>query len=112
MAEPGEELPGEVPGDEDEAGEKKKEWVGRETWVRGLDHVLPIDAEMGNWCGPVEKLVEMLDSGEVDKEELDIFNLRCAQQQQHRSRARAAVDGATSSLASRTRLSCAFAGRS
>ena len=50
---------------------------GREEWVRGLDHVLPIDHTHGNWCGPVEKLVELLDSGEVGVEDKDsAFSLR------------------------------------
>ena len=47
--------------EETSADGKKKGWVGRETWVRGLDHVLPIDHEMGDWWGPVEKLVELLE---------------------------------------------------
>lgn len=32
----------------------------RAQWVRGFDHVLPIDADKGNWCGPVDKLVSLL----------------------------------------------------
>ena len=52
-----------------------KQHVGRETWVRGLDHVLPIDHTYENFCGPVEKLVEMLDSGEVDKDQVDVGGL-------------------------------------
>jgi hypothetical protein len=62
--------------DEPDLQPQDKRERGREEWVRGLDHVLPIDYTHGNWCGPVEKLVEMLDSGEVGIEDLDVMNLR------------------------------------
>lgn len=43
----------------------------RAMWVRGFDHVLPIDAEKGNWHGPIDKLVELLEVDKLDVNERD-----------------------------------------
>ena len=48
-----------------------KEMRSRETWVRGYDHVLPIDYQMGTWKGPLEKLVELLEVDKLDPNERD-----------------------------------------
>ena len=57
----------EVDPDDPDAGLSKheKQMKMREKWVRGFDHVLPIDYKMGNYKGPIEKLVELLEVGDV-----------------------------------------------
>ena len=49
----------------------------REEWVRGFDHVLPIDTGYGNFKGPIEKLIELLEVDKLDPNEVDqCFGLR------------------------------------
>mmetsp|Transcript_58729 Transcript_58729/g.96983 ORF Transcript_58729/g.96983 Transcript_58729/m.96983 type:complete len:227 (+) Transcript_58729:51-731(+) len=59
---------------EDSRAAKAKK--SRESWVRGFDHVLPIDTGYGNFKGPIEKLVELLEVDKLDPNHLDVMNLR------------------------------------
>ena len=48
----------------------------RATWVRGYDHVLPIDYTHSKFKGPIEKLVSLLEDDRLDPNERDqAFNL-------------------------------------
>jgi len=66
-----EEVTGSEPTDDPEAAPEDWKKKARDAWVRGWDHVLPIDYKHGNFCGPVEKAKEMLDSGEVGVNDVD-----------------------------------------
>jgi len=48
----------------------------RKKWVRGFDHVLPIDHTHGNFKGPIEKLVSLLEDDKLDPNEKDVMGLR------------------------------------
>lgn len=61
---------------EHEIDEGEKQKVPRETWLRGFDYVLPIDAGFGDYKGPIEKLVELLEVDKLDPNEVDILGLR------------------------------------
>ena len=54
---------------------KDKKWKGREEWVRGFDHVVPIDHTHGKYKGPIEKLVELLEKEGYDANERDVGGL-------------------------------------
>jgi len=86
MVEISEEAPAAAPPtEEEEVGKEIQEMEDtksakhkkmREQWIRGLDHVLPIDTGYGKFKGPIEKLKEMLDSKEVDANQQDVMALR------------------------------------
>lgn len=48
--------------------ETKAEKIARQraTWVRGFDHVLPIDYTHGKYKGPLEKLISLLEDDKLD----------------------------------------------
>jgi len=77
-----------MPEIEDVAGEKKEEEVdendpdqvdqkpdkfakSRAEWVRGFDHVLPIDYTHGDFKGPITKLISLLEDEKLDPNERD-----------------------------------------
>mmetsp|Transcript_73549 Transcript_73549/g.202021 ORF Transcript_73549/g.202021 Transcript_73549/m.202021 type:complete len:186 (-) Transcript_73549:296-853(-) len=65
----------EAPPAEGESRAAKAE-RSRKKWVKGLNLVLPIDMGFAQHKGPIKKLVELLESKEVDANEEDIMKLR------------------------------------
>ena len=61
-----------APEENNDENTNDKKRATRDEWVRGWDHVVPIDYTHGNFCGPVEKAREMLDSGEVGLNDVDM----------------------------------------
>ena len=51
--------------------EKEKERESRDSWVRGFDHILPIDFGHTNDKGPIDKLIELLEVDKLDPNEVD-----------------------------------------
>ena len=43
-----------------------KRAAARAEWVRGWDHVLPIDYEMGKWVCPIDKMLKHMKDDELD----------------------------------------------
>eukprot|EP00325_Prymnesiales_sp_UTEX-LB-985_P028536 CAMPEP_0174715050 /NCGR_PEP_ID=MMETSP1094-20130205/19984_1 /TAXON_ID=156173 /ORGANISM="Chrysochromulina brevifilum, Strain UTEX LB 985" /LENGTH=208 /DNA_ID=CAMNT_0015914549 /DNA_START=30 /DNA_END=656 /DNA_ORIENTATION=+ len=66
-----EETTAPAPGEAPPMSKAEMREKARLEWVRGWDHVVPIDYTHGNYCGPVEKAREMLDSGEVGVNDVD-----------------------------------------
>ena len=67
----------EEDGPSTESSRTEKAKASRAEWVRGFDHVLPIDTGYGNFKGPIEKLVELLEVDKLDPNEVDqAFGLR------------------------------------
>lgn len=50
-------------GEADDGKEEKEGWVSRDTWIRGLDLVLPLDTGYGKYCGPVDVLEKLIADG-------------------------------------------------
>ena len=69
----------------EEAEEEEEEFAGmsksekhakqRLTWVRGFDHVLPIDTGWGLFKGPVDKLLQLIKEEGLDVNERDVGGL-------------------------------------